>query len=182
MNLAVSWCNGSAGNLKGVGWRRKYGVALTCIFSSSAACCLSGCCVFWHWAAQLTPASTPLFREPSFGGNVWECVETLQGGVSCMLINDGLSAHTQTETVICLIYFSGRLGTMVKKIGAYKCWLCGIGYQVRADSPQFTSSPAGGKDNLEMRKLEQTGQSSSWLFLQLLRQQIFSCSLGQRRG
>lgn len=32
-----------------------------------------------------------------------------------MLINDGLSAHTQTETVICLIYFSVRLGTMVKK-------------------------------------------------------------------
>lgn len=32
-----------------------------------------------------------------------------------MIINDSLSAHTQTETVICLTYFSVRLGTMVKK-------------------------------------------------------------------
>lgn len=32
-----------------------------------------------------------------------------------MLINDSLSAHTQTEPAICLTYFSGRLGTMVKK-------------------------------------------------------------------
>lgn len=46
---------------------------------------------------------------------MWECVETLWGGVSCMLINDGLSAHTQSETAICLVYFSVRMGTTVKK-------------------------------------------------------------------
>ena len=32
-----------------------------------------------------------------------------------MLINDSLSTDTQTETIICLTYFSVRLGTMVKK-------------------------------------------------------------------
>lgn len=43
-------------------------------------------------------------------------VETLQGGVSCMLITDSLSAHTQTETIICLTYFSVRPNTALKKI------------------------------------------------------------------
>lgn len=42
-------------------------------------------------------------------------VETLWGGVSGMLINDSLSTHAQTETIICLSYFSVRLGMMVKK-------------------------------------------------------------------
>jgi len=32
-----------------------------------------------------------------------------------MLINDSLSTHTQTETIICLTSFSVRLGTTVKK-------------------------------------------------------------------
>lgn len=80
------------------------------------------CCLLFVWllcvlALGCTAHSSlhsPL-QEPCFGGNVWECVETLRGGVSCMIINDSLSAHTQTETVICLTYFSVRLGTMVKK-------------------------------------------------------------------
>lgn len=33
-----------------------------------------------------------------------------------MLISNSLSTHTQTETIICLTYFSVRLGTSWQKI------------------------------------------------------------------